>query len=258
MKIISYSDLHLEFPRNHFLPLPDSAADLMILAGDIMTLKGPQHLSRLLHGWTKPVLYVTGNHEYYTHQRMDVEDIKFRNWLAEHHPNVTLLNNEAVSIEGIHFFGGTMWTNFRDADPNAMNEAQHQMNDYRYIIMPSGKLMTPEDTLWLHEDFVQKLLAWFEQNLEGQRVIITHHAPAMNPNTKYGASPLMPAFNSLDMVPIIEKYQPLLWVYGHTHECDNQRIGRTQIISNQLGYPQHDGGFECKGFDKAGFLIDIP
>lgn len=97
-------------------------------------------------------------------------------------------------------------------------------------------VLTPDDTIGLHEAFVEKLLAWFEQNLSGARVVITHHAPAMNPHTKYGSSPLMPAFNSLDMVPIIEKYQPHLWIYGHTHECDNQCIGRTQIISNQLGY----------------------
>ena len=45
------------------------------------------------------------------------------------------------------------------------------------------------------------------------------------------------AFNSLDMTDIIKKHQPDLWVYGHTHECDDQTIGKTRIISNQLGYP---------------------
>ena len=36
MKIITYSDLHLEFGTD-FMPLADSCADLMILAGDIIT-----------------------------------------------------------------------------------------------------------------------------------------------------------------------------------------------------------------------------
>lgn len=256
MKIISYSDLHLEF-GHHFLPTPSSDADVMILAGDIMTFKNHRPLTRLLHGWEKPVLYVTGNHEYYTHQQMDVEDIKFKNWLAEHHPNVTFLHNEAVTIDGVHFFGGTMWTDFYGASPNAMNEAQHQMNDYRYIMMPSGGLLTPDDTIMLHNQFAEKLLDWFEQALPGERVVITHHAPVMNPNTQYGNSPLMPAFNSLDMLPVIEKYQPRLWVYGHTHECDNHTVGRTQIISNQLGYPQRGSEFECQRFDKAGLLVTI-
>ncbi|MEQ1704624.1 MAG: hypothetical protein ABL867_01465 [Rickettsiales bacterium] len=59
------------------------------------------------------------------------------------------------------------------------------------------------------------------------------------------------------MVPIIEKYQPALWVYGHTHECDDQMVGRTRIISNQRGYPDRTGGFECAGFDKAGLMVEI-
>jgi hypothetical protein len=46
-------------------------------------------------------------------------------------------------------------------------------------------------------------------------------------------------------------------VYGHTHECDDQMIGRTRIISNQLGYPGNFGGFECMDFDGAGLPVEI-
>lgn len=59
------------------------------------------------------------------------------------------------------------------------------------------------------------------------------------------------------MIEIIEKYQPNLWIYGHTHECDNHRVGKTQIISNQLGYPNGDDSFECKKFDKKGIEIEL-
>jgi hypothetical protein len=70
----------------------------------------------------------------------------------------------------------------------------------------------------------------------GPRVVVSHNAPVINPNSKHKGSPLTLAFNSLDIVEIIETHQPVLWVYGHTHECDDQMIGRTRIISNQLGY----------------------
>jgi len=93
--------------------------------------------------------------------------------------------------------------------------------------------------------------------LAGQRVVITHHAPVVNPNTKYDNSLLMPAFNSLDMLALIDKHQPALWVYGHTHECDNQSRGKTRIISNQLGYPNRAGGFECQSFDRAGLPVTL-
>jgi hypothetical protein len=34
-------------------------------------------------------------------------------------------------------------------------------------------------------------------------------------------------------------------------------IGKTRIISNQLGYPNNYGSFECKDFDGAGLPVDI-
>ena len=106
-------------------------------------------------------------------------------------------------------------------------------------------------------DLCAKLLEWFENDLDGPRIVITHHAPVVNPDTQYASSPLMPAFNSLDMKEIIEKHQPNLWIYGHTHECDDQTIGETRIVSNQLGYPIRDDGFECAGFDEGGKLIEV-
>ena len=81
------------------------------------------------------------------------------------------------------------------------------------------------------------MLKWFGRDLSGRRVVISHNAPVINPNSKYKGGPLTPVFNSLDMVEIIETHQPALWVYRHTHECDDQTIGRTRIISNQLDIP---------------------
>lgn len=256
MRIISYSDLHLEFGTD-FHPPAVTDADVMILAGDIITFKDFEPLDRFLHGWRKPALYVTGNHEYYTYRSMQEGDAAFRQWLSERHPNVTLLQDESVTIDGVHFFGGSMWTDFANANPGAMMEAARQMNDYRCIMTAPGKLLRPDDTVRLHAAFAEKLLAWFDSDLTGPRVVVTHHAPVVNPNTKYGSSSLMPAFNSLDMLAVIEKYQPVLWVYGHTHECDDHRIGETRIISNQLGYPNRRGGFECVGFDREGLPVDV-
>jgi Icc-related predicted phosphoesterase len=88
-------------------------------------------------------------------------------------------------------------------------------------------------------------------------VVISHHAPVINSYTQFTGSTLTPAFNSLDMLNIIKKFQPALWVYGHTQECDDQMIGSTRIISNQLGYPDPLGGFECAGFDEKDKLIEV-
>lgn len=252
MKIVTYSDLHLEFGVDFTPPATD--ADVMILAGDICVLNDYDPLDHLLACWKKPVLYVTGNHEYYTLSPMTAEDAAFRIWLTKTHPHVHLLQDESVTINGVHFFGGTMWTDFSGGDRRAMQIAERNMNDFRLIRTEHGKVFTAADSISLHNAFVEKVTAWFETPLIGPRVVITHHAPVLNPHTKYRGSELSPAFNSLDMVDVIEKYQPVLWVYGHTHECDRQTLGKTTIISNQRGYPNShiEGDFECRDFDAAG------
>lgn len=255
MKIITYSDLHLEFGSGWCLPR-DVDGDMMILSGDIITFKNYEPLSCFLKDWNKPVLYVTGNHEYYTGRSMGREDESFRRWLAENHLNVNFLLDDSISIDGVHFFGGTMWTDFADANPVAMQTARQSMNDFRLIKKADGLSFAPQDTINLHNNFVKSLGNWFESGLAGPHVVISHHAPVINPNTQFKNSPLMPAFNSLDMAEMIQRYQPALWVYGHTHECDDQIIGKTRIISNQLGYPNGQG-FECVGFDPHGKPVDV-
>lgn len=152
---------------------------------------------------------------------MDAGDRAFCDWLRDHHLNLSVLQDEAITIDGVHFFGGTMWTDFAGANRGAMISANRQMNDYRLIMLPNGQQLNPLDTISFHKVFVRNLLAWFAQDLVGPRIVITHNAPVLNPNTQYSDSPLMPAFNSLDMLEFIEKHQPDLWVYGHTHECDD-------------------------------------
>jgi predicted phosphodiesterase len=256
MRIITYSDLHLEFGSGWTLP-SEADGDLMILAGDIVMLRDYAPLDRLLQKWQKPVLYVTGNHEYYTQRPVNEEDDRFKAWLEGKHPHVKLLLDEEISIGGVNFFGGTMWTNFNGGDLRAMETARSQMNDFRLIHNPDQTIFSPADAVALHKNFASKLLNWFGKDLRGPRVVVSHNAPVINPNSKYKGSSLAPAFNSLDMVEIIENHQPTLWVYGHTHECDDQTIGGTRIIANQLGYPNGSGGFECKDFDEAGLPIEV-
>ena len=251
MKILTYSDIHLEFAHG-WTPPAEIDGDILILAGDIVSFKDYNPLSKFLRRWQKPVLYVAGNHEYYTRKPIDQENAAFQRWLAENHPNVIFLLDEAISLNGVNFFGGTMWTNFNSANPLAMETARREMNDFRLIMSPGGAPLKPFDTIAFHDRFVRGLLDWFAKEVSGPRVVISHHAPAIKANTQHGNSPLMPAFNSLDMIPVIEQHQPALWVYGHTHECDDQMIGKTRIISNQLGYPNRPNGFECSGFDSAG------
>jgi hypothetical protein len=158
-----------------------------------------------------------------------------------------------------------MWTDFNRGDRRAMETARAEINDFRLIRNPEGTVFRPVDAVALHMNFVTKLLDWFGQDLSGPRVVISHNAPVVNPNTKFRGSPLMPAFNSLlsitcfqslDMIEVIEKHQPALWVHGHNHECDDQTVGRARIISNQLGYP--DGRSSSARADEARGQFFVP
>jgi Icc-related predicted phosphoesterase len=253
LRILSFSDLHLEFRPGTLDGFDRLEGDVLVLAGDIVNLMDPRSLDHLLKQWSKPVVYVIGNHELYTRRPMRAEASTFKSWLAENHLHVHLLCDEAITIEGVNFFGGTMWTDFNCSSPLDMQIASEQINDFELIYRTRTQRLTPEDTVTMHSSYKGKLLEWFAKGPASPQVVVSHHAPVINPATKYRTSPLQPAFNSLDMVPVIEEFQPDLWIYGHTHECDDQMLGKTHIISNQLGYPQE----RCEDFDPKGKPVDL-
>jgi Icc-related predicted phosphoesterase len=110
-----------------------------------------------------------------------------------------------------------------------------------------GTRLLPSDTLAFHEAAV----AWLDRTLaephNGPTVVVTHHAPSPRSVPHfYRGSLLSPAFNS-NLEPLIRRYQPELWVHGHTHWSVDYAIGRTRLYSNQKGYPGEATGFslEC-------------
>jgi len=75
----------------------------------------------------------------------------------------------------------------------------------------------PADALELH----RQSRAWLEGELAkafaGPTVVVTHHAPHPNSvESRFRADPVTPAFVS-DLSLLIERWQPHLWIHGHTH-----------------------------------------
>ena len=62
-----------------------------------------------------------------------------------------LLLDEEVSIGGVNFFGGTMWTDFSGGDLRATETAQDQMNDSRVIGNPDQTHFSSADAVALHK-----------------------------------------------------------------------------------------------------------
>ncbi|MGZ5799945.1 MAG: metallophosphoesterase, partial [Burkholderiaceae bacterium] len=133
MKIHLLSDIHLE-SGPYELP-PDLDCDVIVAAGDIgCGTQGVQWLKTL----GKPVIYVLGNHEYWSDKEnsTDMFDIIDQARAEAAGSNVNFLENESVVIDGVRFLGATFWTNFGNLNPALITEANAFMMDYRHIYCP--------------------------------------------------------------------------------------------------------------------------
>lgn len=254
MRLLVMSDIHLEFGP---YDIPGNLEfDVGIFAGDTgqpvtgsVSWLADQH-SGPVQG--KPVVCVSGNHEYYGCYDLPTSRQEGRELAAQR--GIHLLDPGAVVIEGVRLIGATLWTNFRlIGNPLvARRAAGREMNDYRRIrLVEQGKrrLLRPDDTEALHRQDVAFIEAHLAQGFEGPTVVVTHHAPHPNSvDTMYGTDPLSAAFAS-DLTEIIMKYQPALWIHGHDHRQHDYYVGATRVIANPAGYPTRSGGRENRLFN---------
>jgi hypothetical protein len=92
--------------------------------------------------------------------------------------------------------------------------------------------------------FLQQETHWLETN---KKVVITHHVPTlMRYPARYKGDALNDGF-AVELFDWISQRQPEAWIYGHHHaNTPAFQIGKTQLLTNQLGYVQSG---EHVGFD---------
>ncbi|MBI4696570.1 MAG: metallophosphoesterase [Gammaproteobacteria bacterium] len=237
MKIQFFSDLHLEFGG---LELARSDADVIVAAGDIgVGLEGVQWLREL----GKPVIYVTGNHEYYGG---DLAALDARIDEATRGTAVHFLNNRTVIYCGVRFLGTTLWSDFHSGDPDSLAFAAEHMNDYYCIEHDEGDL-APEILLDLHRASRRWLEAELAVPFDGRTVIVSHHAPTYRSWFRPDRLLLRGAYCS-DLSELTRRYHIDLWIHGHIHAVADYCIGGARVVSNPRGYT---GLQEVRGFDAA-------
>jgi len=231
MKIQLFSDLHIEF--ENFDAACDQA-DVVVFAGDIeIGVKGIRWLNSL--GLDKPVIYVLGNHEYYknTYPKLVA---KARAEISGN--NIHLLENESITIDGVHFHGCTLWTDFKlFGDPKiAGSECQQVMTDFRKIRkLPGYSKLRALDVSLIH----QKSRKWLGESLThstGQNVVVTHHAPSLQSAPDQYKEDIVTSAYASNMESFIAEYKPDIWLHGHMHNSSDYMVGACRVVCNPRGY----------------------
>lgn len=191
MKLLVYSDLHLEFGA--FQP-PPTEADVVVLAGDIAVgVDGIAWAGAMFRD--KPVIYVPGNHEFYGH---DIELIATMK--AQVPANVYVLDNEVIEVQGVRFLGCILWTDFclfgEQERYFCIQHANRMMKDFQ-VILNNGRRFTAQQSDDLHQYSRKWLSQMLAENRGDKTVVVTHHAPSrLSCHPRFQNDRLSPAFVS--------------------------------------------------------------
>lgn len=279
MKIQLVSDLHLEFADINIKNL--NGADVLILSGDICVAQDlHDHVAADFNPYSQGafaelgrkqqrvqtfrdffkrisfqfpnVIYVMGNHEHY-HGKFDRSRQYFMDEFAKLGiTNIHLLDNDTKEIDGVHFIGGTLWTDMNKGDPLTVHAIETMMNDFRVIRIAKEnfKKFLPTRAAIEHRKTKQYISTVLEGLPQDARVVVVgHHAPSlMSIHEQYKHDTLMNGGYASDLSEfILDRPRIKVWTHGHMHQCFDYMIGDTRILCNPRGYhdenPQFDPNF---------------
>jgi predicted phosphodiesterase len=251
------SDLHVESTSGWDLPPSRErpAFDVMIVAGDLMTRmeRGVRWLLERVSDRT--VLYVPGNHEAFG---TDLDRTVEKARQAAAGTNVRILQNNSETIDDCLFVGATFWSDFELFGNRAfaMNRAADVMNDYRKIRKRAyTERLRPIDTVARHHESREFIKRTIRETSAKRKVVITHHACVRQATRKGMESDIISAAYVSDCPELLDGVD--VWVYGHTHESRDFRVG-ARIVTNAKGYGPwgSDTDWENRDFDPH-YVVEV-
>jgi Icc-related predicted phosphoesterase len=270
MKIAVCSDLHLEFGDLDFAN--DQGADVLVLGGDIFIateltdFRYDEYDSAIIPATQSVrerakryydfvvrcserfphVILIMGNHEHYHGDYQKSAQI-IRSTFGDL-PNVYFMDKEWRTINGVLFFGGTLWTDMNREDPLTMHNIRMTMNDFNIIkntVKNSDENYTvfmPADAVKDHRAFLSELDAAMALHPNIPTVVCGHHAPSRaSTHPRYKTQFVVNGAYSSNLDEfILDRRQIRLWTHGHTHEDFDYMIGTTRIVCNPRGYDGYE------------------
>jgi Icc-related predicted phosphoesterase len=223
--------------------------DILILAGDIAR---PAQAIEWARVCPVPVVYVAGNHEFYGSDLVSTrEQLKSLSIGT----SIQMLECSQYDYNGVRFLGCTLWSDYRLFDSESdqsrgIELATRTVRDFSRIgVAPDFEdRFTPAISRLLFAQTVAWLETCFCCNSKLPTVVVSHFAPTrQSVSPLFRDSPINAAFVS-DLEDQIRRWQPALWLHGHTHASFDYRIGDTRIVCNARGYAR--GGInENTGFN---------
>jgi len=256
MLIRPHSDLHLEFaPILRMIELETDKDTVLVLAGDVCAVSLWDRIGepffKMVASQFKHVIYVFGNHEFYSGGSFLYSRQKFKDALMKAGiTNVYLLEKETMVIDDVAFVGATLWTDFKRGNPGVMAMSKVYMADYSqtyfdgppsqgWPVAPDWRGLRPQDVYRDHADAKDYVFsAVKEQKQLGRKVVlVVHHGVSeQSVHRRFKGNHMNPAFVSELDAEIIDA-QPDILVHGHVHNVFNYKIGNTQVIVNPRAYP---------------------
>lgn len=277
------SDLHInDWPNqttydNFIIPV----APILIVAGDICSAMDKSYSTFLRwcsQNW-KLVIIITGNHEYY---RLDPVDITLPNGqvsqshtqpvtmanvdrfivnLTSYYNNVVFLQNGAsYVIPGTHIriIGATLWSAI---DPMIHAEIQTKKGDYLATYTDTHVGMrptTPPDICALHalqKTYLTSAIA--PKHPRETLIVVTHHMPTLHMlEPHYRGERWHSCYASSDddlLVPTVR-----VWICGHSHRAAHwQAPSGTLVVMNARGYNRLEEQSRAEDIYNPGAYFDI-
>lgn len=269
MRIHFLSDLHIEFGKMRKDYQPPADADVVVLAGDIGV--GLMGIDWALKTYDIPIVYVAGNHEFYSQRTMQALLREARE-KAEADSRLHFLENESAWIDGVRFAGATLWTDFEVVQgatrDRVMAYVQQRMTDYQAITIETRQAtqvyrsrrrqprFTPRMALARHQESRDFLEREFRDLQPGEKlVVVTHHAPSPKSLDDSEGRNLVDGAYVSDLDSLVEKSGADLWIHGHVHAVKDYAIGVTRVVSNCRGYA--DAGPDAASGFRIDAMVDV-
>ena len=238
MKIHLLSDAHID--GGGIPPLPRYGRDVCVLAGDLGTIKFRRTYVKFLTEIKKRfkhVILVMGNHEYYgsTIEGGLADAQKITNDVGDHLLDVNL-GTENLVLDGVTFWGSTLWTDFNKGDFFALNAYVNNLNDAKVI-----KEFTSSECLEQHKKAVEKI------NWDAD-VVISHHRPIFRKHADLEISDNTYSFCCTTLEDRIYDSNIKYWMFGHTHDNSCVDVGGTKVVTNQVKGSRNGPKYDPKFF----------